>query len=94
MTHGKHVELYRDKARKWRWRTVKNARTISDSGQGYADKRGVIRGLEIDKGGHYIPGDDPTAGGTLTQWASLPQTPTVPYQIDVPVHVLPEENHQ
>lgn len=33
------VEVYRDKAGRWRWRAIaKNGKTISDSGEGYRTK--------------------------------------------------------
>lgn len=36
-------ELYRDKAKKWRWRLVaSNGRIVADSGQGYRSKGACV----------------------------------------------------
>ncbi len=40
-------ELYRDKAKEWRWRLVhRNGNIIADSGEGYERKAGALNGLE------------------------------------------------
>lgn len=93
---GKRVEFYRDTEDQWRWRQVKNGRTISDSGQGYTKRAAAIHGLCIATGGNYeswelgkpISREVPRQVGVLRQWHPLPSRPTVPYQIGVPVHVV------
>ena len=46
MTHT--LELYRDNAGQWRWnRKASNGRVISDSGEGYVDRRDAIHGMHI-----------------------------------------------
>ena len=40
-------QVYKDKAEKYRWRLVtQNKNVIATSGQGYADKRGCLAGIE------------------------------------------------
>jgi uncharacterized protein len=40
-------QVYKDKAEKYRWRLVtQNQNIIATSGQGYADKRGCMNGIE------------------------------------------------
>ncbi|WP_435185636.1 HVO_2922 family protein [Halobellus sp. EA9] len=40
-------EVYQDNADEWRWRlVVSNGNIIADSGEGYASKQGVKRGIE------------------------------------------------
>ena len=49
MTHT--IELYRDQAGQWRWnRKASNGRVISDSGEGYADRRDAIHGMHLANG--------------------------------------------
>ena len=46
MTHT--LELYRDNAGQWRWnRKATNGRIISDSGEGYVDRRDAIHGMHL-----------------------------------------------
>jgi uncharacterized protein YegP (UPF0339 family) len=48
------IDLYHDSEGQWRWRFVAgNGKTLADSGQGYADKRDAIRGLELVTSGTY-----------------------------------------
>ena len=43
-------EIYEDSAGEWRWRLVApNGNIIADSGEGYASKQGVRRGIESVK---------------------------------------------
>lgn len=51
MTHT--LELYRDNAGQWRWnRRASNGRIISDSGEGYVDRRDAIHGMHIANPDH------------------------------------------
>lgn len=87
------VEVYRDNEGLWRWRWLaKNGHVMADSGQGYADKRDCIRGLERVTGGWF----DVTYGlgesyqqGTLTRWTgpSWGSRPS-PYRHETFVQVL------
>jgi uncharacterized protein YegP (UPF0339 family) len=44
---GATFQVYKDKAEKYRWRLVTaNKNVIATSGQGYADKRGCMSGIE------------------------------------------------
>ena len=44
---GATFQVYKDKAEKYRWRLVTtNKNVIATSGQGYADKRGCMNGIE------------------------------------------------
>jgi uncharacterized protein YegP (UPF0339 family) len=48
------ITIYRDADGQWRWRyQSKGGRILADSGQGYANKRDCIRGLELVTGGSY-----------------------------------------
>ena len=41
------IETYRDTRGEWRWRLrASNGRLIADSGEGYSDRRGVMRAIE------------------------------------------------
>jgi uncharacterized protein YegP (UPF0339 family) len=43
-------EVYQDRASEWRWRLIaSNGNIIADSGEGYASKQGVQRGIESVK---------------------------------------------
>jgi uncharacterized protein YegP (UPF0339 family) len=43
-------QVYKDKSEKYRWRLVtQNKNVIATSGQGYADKRGCLAGIESIK---------------------------------------------
>ena len=47
---GATFQVYKDKAEKYRWRLVTtNKNVIATSGQGYADKRGCMNGIESVK---------------------------------------------
>ncbi|MCD2096551.1 YegP family protein [Rhodococcus rhodochrous] len=42
------LTLFRDRAGFWRWnRKASNGRVISDSGEGYVDRRDAIHGMHI-----------------------------------------------
>lgn len=42
------LTLYRDRAGEWRWnRRASNGRIVSDSGEGYVDRRDAIHGMHI-----------------------------------------------
>ena len=44
---GATFQVYKDKGEKYRWRLVtQNKNVIATSGQGYADKRGCMNGIE------------------------------------------------
>ena len=44
---GATFQVYKDKGEKYRWRLVtQNKNVIATSGQGYADKRGCLNGIE------------------------------------------------
>ena len=44
---GATFQVYKDKSEKYRWRLVtQNKNVIATSGQGYADKRGAMNGIE------------------------------------------------
>lgn len=50
MPRGSRFEVYEDRAGEWRWRLVAaNGNVIADSGEGYASKQGVERGIESVK---------------------------------------------
>lgn len=41
------IDIYRDASGDWRWRLrAANGRVIADSGEGYRDRRGVMRAVE------------------------------------------------
>lgn len=41
------IDIYRDTRGEWRWRLqAANGRIIADSGEGYRDRRGVMRAIE------------------------------------------------
>lgn len=41
------IDIYRDASGEWRWRLrATNGRVIADSGEGYRDRRGVMRAVE------------------------------------------------
>lgn len=47
---GATFRIFRDNAGEWRWRLVAaNGNIIADSGEGYASKQGVRRGIESVK---------------------------------------------
>lgn len=48
-TPRKHtLTLYRDHGGEWRWtRKAANGRVISDSGEGYVDRRDAIHGMHL-----------------------------------------------
>ncbi len=48
MTKRSKIEVFKDKRGKYRWRAkASNGKIIGTSGQGYADKRDCMHGLEI-----------------------------------------------
>ena len=50
MTGTATFEVFQDKADEWRWRLVAtNGNIIADSGEGYASKQGVKRGIDSVK---------------------------------------------
>ncbi|ELZ21697.1 DUF1508 domain-containing protein [Haloterrigena salifodinae] len=50
MTSTATFEVFQDRAGEWRWRLVAaNGNIIADSGEGYASKQGVKRGIDSVK---------------------------------------------
>lgn len=64
-------EIYRDKAKEWRWRLVaKNGKTIADSGEGYKRQGRCVYAIALIQGEsagaeiHLIPTTPTKKGGT------------------------------
>jgi len=43
------LEVYRDEAKKWRWRLISKAQVRTESPQGYVSKQGCLNALKVVK---------------------------------------------
>lgn len=48
LTRAPTIDIYRDTRGQWRWRLrAANGRVVADSAEGYAERRGVDRAVEV-----------------------------------------------